>query len=265
MKTVASRANAAVKAMARLIASAPERRRRGVVVLDGTHLVGTFLDASSSIELLMVSRSALERPEVARLVARVPDAKVTLVADAAFASISTVESATGLLAVVPTPPGKPIPPDADLVVLVEGVQDPGNVGTLIRSAAAAGARHVALSPGCAFAWSLKTVRAGMGAHFALNLLEEADLPAFLEGYRGTAVALAGGEPRSIYDLDLRGPVAICVGNEGAGLSRAILDRAGARASIPMPGPVESLNAGVAGSLCLFEAVRQRAGPPKPQA
>jgi TrmH family RNA methyltransferase len=97
----------------------------------------------------------------------------------------------------------------------------------------------------------------------VNLVEGADLPAFLSSYRGTAVALAAGATRSIYELDLRGPVAICVGNEGAGLSREVLERAGVRASIPMPGAMESLNAGVAGSLCLFEAVRQRAGPSKP--
>jgi TrmH family RNA methyltransferase len=265
LKPITSRANAAVKAMARLVASAPERRRREVVVLDGTHLLASFLDAGASrggeaprVESVMVSRSGLENPEVSRLVARVPQARVTQVADAVFESISTVESATGLLAVVPTPRGRPIPEDADLVLVVEDVQDPGNVGTLIRSAAAAGARHVALSAGCAFAWSLKTVRAGMGAHFSLNLVEDADLEAFLAAYRGTVVALAAGHGSSIYEVDLRGRIAICVGNEGAGLSPAVLARAGVRASIPMPGPVESLNAGVAGSLCLFEAVRQRA-------
>jgi len=265
VKIVASRANAAVKAMARLVASAPERRRRAVVVLDGVHLVASILDSRLPLESLMVSRSALERPEVARLVARVPDSQVTQVADAAFESISTVESATGVLAVVPTPGGKPIPPDADLVLLVEDVQDPGNVGTLLRSAVAAGVRHAALSPGCAFAWSLKTVRAGMGAQFALNLVEGADLPAFLATYRGTSVALAAGAQRSIYELDLRGPVAICVGNEGAGLSRELLARVSERAAIPMPGPMESLNAGVAGSLCLYEALRQRASPSNPHA
>lgn len=259
MKTVASRANPAVKAMAKLVSSAQERNRRRVVVLDGAHLAASALEARMPVASVMVSQSALGRPEIAALVARVPDAIVTCVADAAFDAISTVESSTGLLAVVAAPEGKPIPKDADLVLLVEEVQDPGNVGTLLRSAAAAGARHVALSPGCAFAWSLKTVRAGMGAHFLLNIVEGADLAAFLAAYRGTSIALAGGASRSIYDLDLRGPLAICVGNEGAGLSRELLERASERASIPMPGRMESLNAGVAGSLCLFEAIRQRSG------
>jgi len=116
---------------------------------------------------------------------------------------------------------------------------------------------VGLSAGCAFAWSLKTVRAGMGAHFSLNIAEGLDLVAFLAAYRGTSVALAGAAGRSLYEIDLRGPVAIVVGAEGAGLSAAVREAAAVAARIPMPGPMESLNAAVAGSLALFEALRQR--------
>jgi TrmH family RNA methyltransferase len=257
MKSVASRDNPAFKAMARLASSASERRKRGLTVLDGAHLVASFLDARHELDALMVSRSALERTEVARLVARVPASRVTVVADKLFEALSTVDSATGVVAAVPAPRGSPIPPDADLVLLLEDVQDPGNVGTLLRTAAAAGARHVALSPGCAFAWSLKTVRAGMGAHFQLNIAEGVDPSSFLATYRGTSVALAAEAPRSLYELDLRGPVAIVVGSEGAGLSAAVRSRASVAARIPMPGRAESLNAAVAGSLAVFEALRQR--------
>jgi RNA methyltransferase, TrmH family len=259
VKTVSSRDNAALKAMARLASSAAERRKRGLTVLDGAHLVGAFLDAGHAVDTLMVSRSALERAEVSLLVARVPRAALVVVADKLFEAISTVDSATGLLAAVAAPEGRPIPVDADLVLLLEDVQDPGNVGTLLRSAAAAGARHVGLSPGCAFAWSLKTVRAGMGAHFRLNIAEGVDLAAFLEAYRGSSIALAGGARRSIYGADLRGPIAVLVGSEGAGISAGLRERASQSLSIPMPGGMESLNAAVAGSLALFEAVRQRQG------
>ena len=257
MKTIASRDNPAFRAMARLASSAPERRKRGLTVLDGAHLVGAFLDAGHAVDSLMVGRSALEAPEVARLVGRVPQSAVTVVADKLFEGLSTVDSSTGLIAAVAAPKGKPIPADADLVVLLEDVQVPGNVGTLLRSAAAAGAAHVGLSAGCAFAWSLKTVRAGMGAHFGLNIAEGVDLVAFLAAYRGTSVALAGAAGRSLYEIDLRGPVAIEVGAEGAGLSAAVREAAAVAARIPMPGPMESLNAAVAGSLALFEALRQR--------
>ena len=97
----------------------------------------------------------------------------------------------------------------------------------------------------------------MGAHFHLNIIEHVDVVAFLDAFRGMSLALAGDAKASIYDLDLRGPVAIVVGNEGTGLSAAARGAARVRARIPMPGRAESLNASVAGSLALFAAVRQR--------
>jgi TrmH family RNA methyltransferase len=257
MKAVSSRDNPAYKAMARLAASAPERRRRALTVLDGAHLVAAFLDAGLAVDSLMVSRSALEEAEVASLVRRAAPAPVTVLGDALFATLSTVNSATGLLAAVRVPEGRPVPPGADLVLLLEEIQDPGNLGTLLRSAAAAGVKHVLLSKNSVFAWSLKVVRAAMGAHFAVNIVEGADLAAFLAAYRGTSVALAGRARSSLYEVDLRGPVAILVGNEGSGLSKGLLERATTQARIPMPGAAESLNAAVACSVCLFEALRQR--------
>lgn len=257
MKNVASRDNPAFKAMARLAASSAERRKRGLTVLDGAHLVRAFLDAGHGVETLLVSRSALERAEVGDIARRVREEAILVVPDKLFESLSTVDSATGVLASVPAPQGSPIPPDADLVLVLEDVQDPGNVGTLLRSAAAAGVRHVALARGSAFAWSLKTVRAGMGAHFHLNVVEGVDVATLVAGFRGTSVALAGDAQRSLYDVDLRGPVAILVGNEGAGLSEAARRSAKVAARIPMPGVAESLNASVAGSLALFEVLRQR--------
>ena len=259
MKNVASRDNPAYKAIVRLATSAAERRKRGLTVLDGAHLVGAFLDAGHGVETLMVSRSALDRPDVGAIARRVPVGAILVVPDKLFESLSTVDSATGILAAVPAPRGSPVPPDADLVLVLEDVQDPGNVGTLLRSAAASGARHVALAGNSAFAWSLKTVRAAMGAHFHLNVVEGVEIPALLGAFRGASVALAGDAKASIYDVDMRGPVAILVGNEGAGLSAATRRQATISARIPMPGQVESLNAAVAGSLALFEAVRQRRG------
>jgi RNA methyltransferase, TrmH family len=128
---------------------------------------------------------------------------------------------------------------------------------LLRSAAAAGAGHVLLSPACAFAWSPKVMRAGMGAHFGVNIVEGADLAAWLADYRGRSVALAGDGESSLFELDLRGPTALLVGNEGQGLSSQLLAAATVKARIPMPGRIESLNAASAGGIALFEVVRQR--------
>ncbi len=257
MKAIASRDNPVFKAMARLGASASERRKRGASVLDGAHLLAAFLDSGRTPEEVIVSRSGLADPEIARLVERSAPAPVALVSDALFAALSTVASPTGVIAAAKTPAGAEVPRDAPLVLALEDIQDPGNVGTLLRSAAAAGAGHAVLSARCAFAWSPKVLRAAMGAHFVLNIVEGADLAAFLARYGGTSVALAAAGGPSLYELDLRGPVALVVGNEGAGLSDPILAAAKTRARIPLAGPVESLNAGTAGSIALFEAVRQR--------
>jgi TrmH family RNA methyltransferase len=259
VRQVASRDNAAYKAMARLVANGSERKRAGLSILDGAHLLAAYLDSGRRPEDVMVNAAGLADPEIARLVDRSSPARVTLLADALFKSLSTVDAPTGVIALVATPQGTEVPADASLVLVLEDIQDPGNVGTLLRSAAAAGAQHVLLSARCAFAWSPKVLRAAMGAHFALNIVEGADAVGFVAHYRGASVALAGRAEGSLYDLDLRQPTAFLIGNEGAGLSRALQSCATARARIPMPGPVESLNAGTAGSICLFEAVRQRSG------
>ena len=257
MKTVASRDNAGYKAMAKLASSASERRRTGMSVLDGPHLLAAFLDSGRKPEELMVSRMGLADPEVARLVERSAPARVTLLSDTLFGSLTEHPSPTGVIASVRTPPARKAPADASLVLLLEDIQDPGNVGTLLRSAAAAGAQSVLLSAKCAFAWSPKVLRSAMGAHFALNIVEGADLVAFLREYRGRSIALAPRAKASLYDLDLVAPSAFIVGNEGTGVRPQLLAAASVRAKIPMPGRVESLNAATAGSLCLFEAVRQR--------
>ncbi|HXF79360.1 MAG TPA: RNA methyltransferase [Usitatibacter sp.] len=258
MKAIGSRDNAAYKRMSRLYTSGQVRRAQGMSILDGAHLVDAYLGSGRVIEEIAVNAAGLGDAEISGLVKRASPAKVVLLSDPLFKSISTVDSPTGIVAFVKTPRPTMPPADAPLVLALEDIQDPGNVGTLLRSAAAAGASHVVLSDKCAFAWSPKVLRAAMGAHFAVGIAEAVDLEAFAREYRGTTIALSGSASRSLYDLDLTGPCAIFVGNEGAGLSRGVERAAKVSARIPMPGPVESLNAGVAGSLALFECVRQAA-------
>ena len=257
MKSVNSRDNPAYKAMHRLVSKSSERKASGMSVLDGAHLVAAFLDSGRTPEAVMVNGAGAEDAEIIELVRRSAPAAVTQLSDALFKSLSTVESPTGIVASVLTPPSGKVPADAPLVLLLENIQDPGNVGTLLRSAAAAGAGHVLLSPQCAFAWSPKVLRAAMGAHFAVNIVEGADLGGFAGKYKGTVIALMGRGSTSLYDLDLRGPCAFVVGNEGAGISADVAASAKMRVKIPLPGRIESLNAATAGSIALFECVRQR--------
>ena len=258
MKSINSRDNASYKAMHRLVSKSSERKSSGMSVLDGAHLLAAFLDSGRTPEEVMVNRAGAEDAEIAALARRSAPAPVTQLSDALFRTLSTVDSPTGVIASVLTPGAKPVPRDAPLVLLAEDIQDPGNVGALLRSAAAAGAGHVMLSARCAFAWSPKVLRSAMGAHFALNIVEGADLEEFAARYQGATVALAGAATRSLYDLDLRGAVALIVGNEGAGISAGLQAQAKLHARIPTSGRVESLNAAIAGSVALFECVRQRA-------
>ena len=256
MKTITSRDNEQYKAIKRLVSKASERKERGVCVLDGAHLLAASLDSGLRPEEIYVTRAGIERAEVSRLVARSKVQPVVL-PDNLYDALSTVESPTGVMAVVRTPGSAEVRADADLVLLLEDIQDPGNVGTLLRSAAAVGAGHVLLSPTCAFAWSPKVLRAAMGAHFALNLVEGADLAAWTARFKGQSVALDGSGETSLYDLELRGKTALLVGNEGAGLSPRLRDAASVRAKIPISRRMESLNAAAAGTVALFETARQR--------
>ena len=258
MKTINSRENDQYKAIKRLASNASERKQSGRSVLDGAHLLAAFLDSGGMPQEIYVSQAGLERDEILRLVQRSEPAPVTLLSDSLFDGLSTVESPTGVVAVVPTPAPKPVPVDASFVLALEDIQDPGNVGTLLRSAAAAGAEHVLLSPACAFAWSPKVLRAGMGAHFVVNIVEGADLETWIKAFRGTSIALDGWSEQSLYELELHTPIALLVGNEGSGLSPALARAASLRARIPMSKKMESLNAAAAGTVALFEAARQRA-------
>jgi TrmH family RNA methyltransferase len=165
----------------------------------------------------------------------------------------------GVIAVVPAPSPKPAAP-ADFCLLIDDVQDPGNVGSMLRTAAAAGVRQVLLSKQCAFAWSPKVLRAGQGAHFLVDVFENVDLAGWAASYRaggGDVIAATAAGGTSLFAATLTGRIGVAVGNEGAGLSPALLEQATQRVTIPMPGGMESLNAAAATAVCLFECVRQR--------
>jgi TrmH family RNA methyltransferase len=166
-------------------------------------------------------------------------------------------SSAGVAAVIRTPRPGPVPQSVASCLLLENIQDPGNLGSILRTAVAAGVRHVFLSKGSVFAWAPKVIRAGMGAHFFLSIFEGIDVGEFTQSFRGSVVAMEPRAGASLYDLDLRGPVAWVLGNEGAGLSEGARRLATHQARIPMPGPAESLNVAAATAICLFEQIRQR--------
>ena len=256
MPRITSRDNPRLSAAARLIASSRERRKASRCVLEGEHLVVAYCRRIGPPEVLIVAESAQERSEVRALVAQIPSGRALIVADLAWSALGPVPAAAGVLAVVPTPqPPASVP--ADFCLLLEDVQDPGNVGSMLRSAAAAGVAQAYLSPGCAFAWSPKVLRAGQGAHFHLEIHEDVDLAAWARAYRGRTIATAVATGESIWRAELTGAVALAIGNEGGGLSVALCGAADSIVTIPMPGRFESLNAAAAAAVCLFECARQR--------
>jgi TrmH family RNA methyltransferase len=259
LKTISSRDNAYVKQLVALSSSSRERRKQNLTVLDGVHLVRAYMDAQGVPDSLAVAESAQSRDEIRALIARCPTNIVNVLADNLIAAASSLESPAFAMAMVTTPEPQPTAADASVLVL-EDIQDPGNVGSLLRSAAAAGIREIVLSKSTAFAWSPKVLRAAQGAHFLLNIVEGAEAVEFVKHYAGQSVALVAQNTgvSELFDMNLRGPTAIVIGNEGAGLSADMVTAATHRVTIPMPGNVESLNAAAAGAICLFEMVRQRA-------
>jgi TrmH family RNA methyltransferase len=257
VKSIHSKDNAQLKALIRLATSSRERRRTGSTILEGEHLVRAYQESGGIAETILASETALARPEVRNVFENVP-AKVRMVlADALFARVSQLVSSAGMAAVVRTPEPAPLPQTLSNCLLLENIQDPGNLGSILRTAVAAGVAHVFLSKSSVFAWSPKVIRAGMGAHFFLSIFEGVDVDEFAQSFRGPVVALEPRARASLYDLDLKGPVAWLFGNEGAGLSESAGRLATHRVRIPMPGPAESLNVAAAVAICLFEQTRQR--------
>jgi len=250
---ISSRHNPIFKALRAL---ADDPRRQGRALLDGIHLVATCFARGIGVRQLLLSESGRQQPEIVALLRTAAEVDCVILRDSLFREISGVGTPTGIAAVMDIPPA----PEGELpgdVVLLDAVQDAGNVGAILRTAAAAGVRDVVLGQGCAGAWTPRVLRAGQGAHFSLAIREQTDLAAALVVCAGTSVATVARDGVSLYDLDLTGPIVWLVGNEGAGLAPQLVAAARVRATIPLAGGTESLNVAAATAVCLFEASRQR--------
>ncbi len=228
-------------------------------MLEGEHLVTLCLARGNVPRTLVVLEGVETRPAVAALVRALPPQDVIHAPRSIMASVAATSPDVGVLAVVSLPPPRADPAQARHILL-DGVQDPGNLGTILRTAAAAGVDAALLSKEGASAWSPKALRAGQGAHFLLTVTEDVDLVAWARAFRATggtvvATGVAGGS--DLYATPLAAPWAIAIGNEGAGLSPALAATADCTVTIPMPGGMESLNAAAAAAVVLFELVRRQ--------
>ena len=258
IRTISSRDNPQYKLLRQLAGSAQARRKAGQTLLDGVHLCEAWLQHKGIPALCVVGEGARANPEVMRVLADC-DARgghCLVLPDALFAPLSQVEHGVALLFLVDTPVSNAARLDVPSLLL-DGLQDPGNLGSILRTAAAAGISRVFCGTGTVAAWSPKVLRAGMGAHFVLEIVEDADLPTLVAQSALPVYATSSHVAEPLYGCDLRQPSVWLFGHEGKGVSEALLVRASKRLTIPQSPAIESLNVAASVAICLFEQVRQQ--------
>ena len=259
MKLISSRDNPLYKELKQLATSSQARRKAGRTLLDGVHLCEAYLQYRGIPPLCVVSESWRTHAEVAAIQARCDAgaSQCIVLPDSLFHALSQVEHGVGLLFVIETPQKDAPKGLTQSAVLLDNLQDPGNLGSILRSAAAAGIEYVFCSPGTAFAWSPKVLRAGMGAHFLLNIFENVDLAALMQASKIPVLATSSHARQYVYELDLKRPAAWLFGHEGQGVAEDLLALATHQVAIPHLGVVESLNVAASAAVCFFEQVRQK--------
>lgn len=265
LETIKSTANPRFRAL-KALSRRRIREREGLYIAEGFHLVGEALRAKAFIDGFYISPRGEDRAEGKAMLAQAEaqHLKVFSMADELLDELSEVEGPEGILATARLAYMEldelvaGLAPDAILVV-ADGLQDPGNLGTIIRTAHAAGAAGLVLAPDTVDPFNGKTLRAAMGSHFYLPLARAGDerIAGALSaaGVRLLATDPHAGEP--LWNTDLSGRIAFLLGSEAAGPRRQLLKAAEQRVRIPMPGGAESLNVAVATAISLYEAVRQR--------
>jgi RNA methyltransferase, TrmH family len=243
-----SRDNPQVKRWARLARESRLRRSEGRALIEGPHLLAAFLSAQLKPASVLATEAALADAEIASLVARSGMAPVVL-SETAFKAIADAETPQGLAAEIAIPAIR----REGTRVFLEGVQDAGNAGAIVRSAAAFGAGAVILDRACADPWSPKVLRAGMGGHFALQVVQVDSLESALESFPGRLICTVarGGEP--LRKADLSGKIGWVFGSEARGVSPFVQNLAKLKISIPLAAGTESLNVAAAAAVCLYEA------------
>jgi TrmH family RNA methyltransferase len=259
LKAISSRDNPLYKELKHLATNAQARRRASRTLLDGVHLCEAYLQKVGYPPLCVVSEQALLHAEALAIVENCAEGATQRIVlpENLFHALSQVENGIDILFVIDTA-ALPTPSRLNTsAVLLDNVQDPGNFGSIIRSAAAAGIRQIYCSPGTTFAWSPKVMRAGMGAHFLLEIFENVDLAALLNNADVPVIATSSHAEKRLYDLDLTQPVAWLFGHEGQGVTPSLLEQATHKIAIPHLGEIESLNVAASSAVCFFEQVRQK--------
>lgn len=252
-RTISSRDNPLLVRVRKLLSDPGGYRKLGEVWLEGDHLCAAFAQRGGRALQAVVSSEGWQQPAMRALAGQA--AAVAIVPVELMAGLSSLESPPAIGFVVATPTAAALTPDAPSVVL-DRLQDAGNVGAILRSASAFGFTQAVALKGTAALWSPKVLRAGMGAHFGLRLVEGLESEA-LSALRVPLLATSSHAAQALHEVDLPWPCAWVMGHEGQGVSSALERRCSMTLRIPQPGGEESLNVAAAAAVCLYESARQR--------
>ncbi|HXQ33927.1 MAG TPA: RNA methyltransferase [Anaerolineales bacterium] len=252
---ITSTQNSKIKLVRALMGRAKERRQSNAFVVEGVRLIEEALTRDWRFEIALYDESLNERGKtlIEKLIAR--GAETEEVSPSLMKTLSDTETPQGILAILDDARIQ-IPDSLNFVLILDQIRDPGNLGTLLRTAAATGVQAVLLPPETTDAFAPKVVRSGMGAHFQLPI-HTMKWNEIREQTKDLQIYLADMEGQSCWETDLLQPLALIIGGEAEGASEEARNLATQKISIPMAGNVESLNAAVAGSMLMFEVVRQR--------
>ena len=261
VRVIESRSNDLLKALRRLVSDPAGYRRFGRAWIEGEHLCRALLEHGGRPREAVVTATAWKEPAWKRLAEAAPE--VLVIPDAEMRELSGLESPAPLAYLVDLPPAGAAPKAGVRTVVLDRLQDPGNAGSILRSAAAMGFGQVVALKGTVALWSPKVLRAGMGAHFGLTLVEGASIDT-LRALGVPLVATHLRDARPMHAASLPDPLAWVLGHEGQGVADDVADACDLRVTIPQPGGEESLNVAAAAAICLYETARRAAPGPAAQ-
>ena len=250
-KLIESKNNLFYKKLKKIYSNSSFRKDKNQTILDGPHLIKSFFQ--HSVPVAIIKDSGIETLEVENLISSLNCPCYSL-SHELFLQLSELKSSTGILALVDIPKPK-LSKSNGLILLLDGIQEPGNLGSILRTAKATNTNSIILSKTCADLWSPKTLRGSQGVQFSLKCDVDQDLNEWILNYEHDVMALTTrGE--SLFKKTLNSNMAILVGNEGKGISKSLLKNITGTISLPMHKEVESINVGSAVSVFMYEHYRQ---------
>lgn len=258
MKKISSAQNPLVKKLVQLSEKQSFRNKQKMTIIEGAHLTAEWLKRFGAPDFCVISSSSKRSEEVEAIIQKCEELNTEIIELEAkiYSKISPVIEGVGVLFVVKIPKNQGVNFCEDSIIL-DRVQDPGNLGTILRSAVGFGVKQIICSKGTVSAWSPKVLRAGMGAHFKLQIFENQDLSKVISKIETPIFATSLQAKKMIYDEDFTTKTTWVFGNEGTGVSSELLSKVKNQVIIPQTGEIESLNVAMAATVCLAEQARQR--------